>query len=349
MKRRQFLKATSLSLLSTPFMSKNVLAASKKQRLRLALAVPKTFPIWGDGIQRFARNVETLTQGSVKIKVYGAGELMPAFETFDAVRSGDIDMHHSVSYYYQGKVPEAPYFSSIPFGLSPSAMNAWLEFEGQKLWDELLAPYGVQALPCGSPGIQSMGWFKKEISTPEDLKGLKIRIPGIASAVYAKLGAIPVLLPGGEVYTGLTTGMIDAVEWIGPYHDHSMGFHKVAPFLYLGCWHEPGSKFELLFNKEKWQRLSEEQKLAIKICAQETDRWMLSQFEFQNAITLEKIKDEGIVKIKHLSPELRSAFKSASEEILSNLKKASPIAARIHKSIVNFRGLYESYHNKSIV
>ncbi|RMD83909.1 MAG: TRAP transporter substrate-binding protein [Candidatus Dadabacteria bacterium] len=350
MKRRAFLQKSAAGIVvgATAAAPAILRASPRKLRWRLALAVPKTLPVWGEAMERFARSVELMSEGRLKIKVFGAGELVPAFGTFDAVKSGALQMASSASYYYQGKIPESPFFSSIPFGMNAEGMNAWLVAGGgQELWDELMHPHGVTCLPCGKSGYQTTGWFNKEIKSVEDFKGLKIRIPGLAAKVYAKLGAIPVLLPGGEVFTSLSTGVIDAVEWVGPYHDYIMGFHKAAKYFYFGSWHEPGTNLELMINKKAWDSLDESLKLVIKTAASDTDRWMLSKWSAKNAEYLQKIKKEGKVQIKELPISVLKKLKECSDEILAELANSSKMAKKIFESFKSFQKNYEEYNDLS--
>ena len=347
MKRRDFLKSSSaLSLIAGfPLLPKNSSTKKLRLRWRIALVVPKTLPIWGPGIERFASNVEKLTDGQLKIRVYGAGELVPALGTFDAVSSGEVQMGHSAAYYWQGKIPAAPFFTTIPFGMHANGMYAWLESGGQALWDELMQPFNVFCLPCGNPGIQTIGWYRKEIKSLADLKGLKVRIPGLAGKVFEKSGATPVLLPGGELFTSLATGILDAVEWIGPYHDYIMGFHKAAPYYYGTGWHEPGAILELMINKKAWDDLPANIQLAIRIAAAEVDRWMQAQWEAKNAEYLAKIKAEGKIKLLQFPSDVLEEFRKSAKILIDEISATSPLAKRIADSYNNFQTLFDDYQN----
>jgi TRAP-type mannitol/chloroaromatic compound transport system substrate-binding protein len=176
----------------------------------------------------------------MNVSYYAAGERVKAFDSFDAVASGNVQMYHAAEYYWKGKHPGFPYFSAVPFGMTVLEINAWMRYGGgQELWDELGAGFGVKGLLCGNTGSQMGGWFRKEINSVADLKGLKMRIPGLGGKVLAKAGGTAILSPGGEIYTNLERGVIDATEWVGPYNDYKMGFHKVAKYYYYPGWHEP--------------------------------------------------------------------------------------------------------------
>ena len=179
-----------------------------------------------------AKRIEAMSNGRLKIQVYGAGELIPALEGFDAVRAGTVEMNHANSYFWTGKTFAAQYFTAVPFGLNFQGMNGWLyDGGGIPLWHEVYAPFGMVAFPCGNTGVQMTGWFKKEIKSVADFKGLKMRIPGLAGKVYATLGVDVKLLPGGEIFPALERGVIDAAEFVGPYQDRRLGLHKAAKYL----------------------------------------------------------------------------------------------------------------------
>jgi TRAP-type mannitol/chloroaromatic compound transport system substrate-binding protein len=343
--RRTFIKSLGAAGVTSAGLSALPTAAyaQKKLRWRLALAVPKTLPIWGPGIERFADNVKTLTGGGLRIKVYGAGELVPALGTFDAVKAGEIQMGHAASYYWQGKIPATPFFTTIPFGMDANGMNAWLAAEGQALWDELMAPHNVRCIPCGNTGAQTIGWYSKKINSLADLKGLKIRIPGLASKVFQKAGATPVLLPGGELFTSLATGVIDAVEWVGPYHDYTMGFPKAAKYYYGTAWHEPGPTLELMINNAAWDSLPAEYQTAILVAAGETDRWMHMHWEGKNAEYMEKIDAEGKVTRLEFPDDVLKAFRTYTKEILAEISATSPMAKRIADSYSTYQKRFDAY------
>jgi len=187
---------------------------------KMVTSWPKNFPGLGTSAERLAERINAMSAGRLTVKVYAAGELVPALEVFDAVSRGTAEMGHGTPYYWKGKVPAAQFFSSVPFGLSTLEMNAWLSHGGgQALWDETYAPFGVKPLSAGNTTMQMGGWFNKEINSLDDIKGLKIRMPGLGGEVWSKLGAITVNLPGGEIFTSLQTGAIDATDWVGPYND----------------------------------------------------------------------------------------------------------------------------------
>jgi TRAP-type mannitol/chloroaromatic compound transport system substrate-binding protein len=321
----------------------------KKFQWRMVMVVPKTFKIWGEGMVDFANRVKLMSGGRLEIKVYGGKELVPEMETFDTVKNGTVEMGHSAAYYWQGKLPAAVFFTSVPFGMNTTGMTAWLKAGGgQQLWEELYAEHEVYPLACGNTGIQMGGWFKKEIRSAADFKGLKMRMPGLGGKVIARMGATPELLPGADIFLSLETGVIDATEWVGPYHDFLMGFHKVAKYYYAGGWHEPGSVLELIINKKAWDSLPADLQQIVRSCAAETDRTMYAQWQAKDAEYFKKIQDGGQTIIKEFPAELMSQIKTISAEVLEEVAATGPLAQRIYTSFKDFQGLYENFqrHNE---
>jgi TRAP-type mannitol/chloroaromatic compound transport system substrate-binding protein len=331
--------ATGLS--ASPALAKR----SKRLRWRLAMAIPKTLPVWGECVETFATNLREMSQGQIDIRVYGAGEIVPALEVFDAVKKGRIQLAHSAAYYWQGKMPAAPFFTSVPFGLPADGMRAWMQAGGQKLWDELYAPHNIKPLMAGNTGLQMGGWFNREIKSPKDFKGLKMRMPGLGSKVIEKLGAKPVLVPGGEIYTNLATGVIDATEWVGPFHDYILGLHKAAKYYYYPGWHEPGPALELLINKKSWDGLPAHLQVMFTTAAAALDRDMYAKWVAKDAHYLAKIKKETKVQIKAFPKSVISQLKIASEATLEEVSKANPLSKRIYNSYRSFQAEYNDFQS----
>ena len=216
-------------------------AETKVYRWKLITTWPKNLPGLGVAPERLAEHLRKMSNGRLDIKVYGAGELVGAFEIFDAVSQGTAEMGHGAAYYWRGKLPAAQMFATVPFGMNAQEMNGWLHHGGGlELWRELYAPFNLVPFAAGNSGVQMAGWFNKEINSLADLQGLKMRIPGLGGEVLARAGGVPVALPGSEVYTALQTGVIDATEWVGPYNDLALSLHTAAKYYYYPGWHEPG-------------------------------------------------------------------------------------------------------------
>ena len=241
MKRREFLKTAGVGLAATAVAMPAIAQGSPAISWRLTSSFPKSLDITYGGAEVFAKQVAELTDNRFKINVFAAGEIVPGLQAFDAASNGTVEMAHTVSYYYVGKDPTFAIASSVPFGLNARQQNAWLyQGGGNEAFNEFYKKFNVYGLPLGNTGAQMGGWFRKEVKTPEDLKGLKFRIGGIAGQVLQKLGVIPQQLAGGDIYPSLEKGTIDAAEWIGPYDDEKLGFYKVAPYYYYPGWWEGG-------------------------------------------------------------------------------------------------------------
>ena len=305
---------------------------------KLVTAWPKNYPGLGTGANRFAERVTAMSGGRLTIKVHGAGELVPAMGVFDAVRDGSAEMGHSASYYWKGKHPATPFFTAVPFGLTAQELNSWVNFGGgQELWDELYGEFGLKPLPCGNSGTQMAGWFRKEINSLEDIKGLKIRAPGLAGEVMQRIGATPVQMPGGEVFTSMQTGALDAADWVGPYNDLTFGLHKVAKYYYYPGWQEPGAMLEMMINKEKWDALPEDLQAIVKSAAEAENQHIYDEFTARNAEALKQLVNEHGVELRRLPDEVLEALEKTSQEAVEDLVAGNDQARRIYESYRDFR------------
>ena len=296
---------------------------------RLAMSWPEGTPMLHNAAARFARNVEIMSGGRFEIIVDSPGRHKAPLSVLDMVRSGAYEMGHSASYYYKGKDPATTFFTTTPFGMNPTEMNAWYYYGGGiELLNKVYARHNVVAFPAGNTHIQMGGWFRKEIKSVQDLKGLKIRMPGHAGEVVGRAGMNPVSIPPGELYTALERGTIDAVEWVGPANDIKMGFHKIAPFYYTG-WHEPGAELHVFINKPKFEVLPDDLKAIIVIAAKEVSFDMLSESFYRNAIAWEEMKNQSEIKIRTLPEDVLDLFKKANEELLDEVSAKSQLAMEV--------------------
>ncbi len=307
-------------------------------RWKMVTTWPPNFPVVGEGCNLMAEWVKQMSGGRMEIEVYGGGELIPSLECFDAVRNGAVELGHGASYYWAGKVPAGQFFSSVPFGMNAQQMFAWIiSGGGLTLWEELYEPFGLIPIPGGNTGLQMGGWFNKEINTIEDIKGLKMRIPGLGGKVLAAAGGTSVTVAGGEIYTNLERGVLDATEWIGPYHDYLMGFHEVADYYYYPGWHEPGTVLELTVNKEKFEALPSDLREIIRIAAYRINHWMWTEFDAKNSIYLKKIREEGSTEIKAFPQPVLDALKQSTAAVLDEMVANDPQAAKIYQAYQGFR------------
>ena len=315
---------------------------------RLVTSWPKNYPGLGMAPERIADLVEEMSDGQMKITVYGAEEQVPAFGVFDAVSSGSHQMGHSGGYFWKGKVPAAQFFTSVPFGLTADEINAWVNRGGGlELWREIYAPFNIYPIPAGNTGTQMFGWFNKEINSLEDVKGLKMRIPGIGGEVLKEAGGIPVTLPGGELFTALQTGVIDATEWVGPYNDLTFGFHQAAKYYYYPGWHEPGPMLELLINIDAWNSLPNHLQVIIETATKAVNQDMLDEYLAKNNQALTELVEVHGVELRRLPDDVIEEFREISNKILDDLAKEDETIAKVYKSYLNFKNNVSAYHEIS--
>lgn len=299
---------------------------------------PPGFPVLQKGAERFADNIRAMSNGRLDIKVYAGGELIPPLQAFDAVSQGSVEMGHGSAYYWAGKVPEAQFFSTVPFGMTARGMNAWLyDGGGLELWREIYKPFHVIPFPLGNTGVQMGGWFNKEINSLEDIKGLKMRIPGLGGKVLAKAGGNPILLAGSEVYTALERNTIDATEWIGPYHDQRLGLYRAAKHYYYPGWHEPGTVLELTINQRAWESLPTDLQAIISNAAQAENLRMLSEMEQKNMAALDELRKREGIEIHRFPNEVLSRLKTLTNETLIEEAERDPKFKRVYDAYQNFR------------
>ena len=320
----------------------------KTYKWRLVTSWPKNYPGLGMAPERIADLVEEMSDGQMQITVYGAGEQVPAFGVFDAVSSGSHQMGHSGGYFWKGKVPAAQFFTSVPFGLTADEINAWVNRGGGlELWREIYEPFKIYPIPAGNTGTQMFGWFNKEINSLEDVKGLKMRIPGIGGEVLKKAGGIPVTLPGGELFTALQTGVIDATEWVGPYNDLTFGFHQAAKYYYYPGWHEPGPMLELLINMDAWNSLPKHLQVIIETATKAVNQDTLDEYLARNNQALTELIEVHGVELRKLPDDVIEEFRVISNKILSDLAKEDEVIGKVYDSYIEFKDNVTEYHKIS--
>ena len=338
MKRRDFFLKSAL-LASLGLTSQKTVAAKKPEySWKMVTTWPKNFPGLGTGAENLANLINKLSSGRIKITVYGAGELVPAFEIFDAVSRGIAELGHGSAYYWKGKNESLQFFSTVPFGLTANEMNAWLYYGGgQELWQKVYSKFNLVPMAAGNTGIQMAGWFNKEINSLDDLKGLKMRIPGLGGEVLKRAGGTPVNLPGGELFTALKTGTIDATEWVNPYNDLAFGLHKAAKHYYYPGWHEPGTTLECFLNKEIFDSLPEDLQNIITGAAKIANLDMLSEYIARNNEALKILKDKHKVNIMPLPDEVLEMLHNISNEVISEIAKKDKFSMQVYDSYKNFQ------------
>ncbi|RUM50115.1 MAG: ABC transporter substrate-binding protein [Marinomonas sp.] len=326
-------------------------AAPAKQETiewKMVTTWPKNFPGLGTGAENLANNITEMSGGRLKVKVYAAGELVPPLEVFDAVSRGTAQMGHGAAYYWKGKAPAAQFFTAVPFGMTAQEINSWIYHGGgMKLWEEVYEPFNLKPLTAGNTGVQMGGWFNKEINSLEDFSGLKMRIPGLGGEVLEKLGGSPINLPGGEIFTALQTGTIDATEWVGPYNDLAFGLYKAAKYYYYPGWHEPGSEMELLVNKTAFEALPKDLQAIVRSASRQATQDMLDEFTALNNDALQTLVNEHNVDLRPFPEDVLKALKVASQETLEGVAASDEMSKKVYESFKAFLGKVSQWHDVS--
>ena len=313
-------------------------------RWKLITTWPKNLPGLGVAPENLAKRISEMSNGRLNIKVYGAGELVGAFEIFDAVSQGTAEMGHGAAYYWRGKLPVAAMFSTVPFGMTAQEMMGWLhQGGGVELWRELYALFNLRPFPGGNTGVQMAGWLNKEINSLSDLQGLKMRIPGLGGEVLKRAGGEPVSLPGGEVFTSLQSGLIDATEWVGPYNDLALGLHTVAKYYYYPGWHEPGPSLETLVNQDAWDSLPADLQAIVEAACLAMDTEVMAEFTARNATALNSLINEHGVELRRLPDDVVQRLSELSAEVVNEMAGDDPLAQRIVKSYQEFAASAKPY------
>jgi TRAP-type mannitol/chloroaromatic compound transport system substrate-binding protein len=289
-----------------------------------------------------------MSAGRLVIEVYGAGEMVPAMQVFDAVSQGTAQMGHGAAYYWAGKLPVAAFFTTVPFGLTAQEMNAWLHHGGgMELWRKAYEPFNLVPLAAGNTGVQMAGWFNREINSMDDIVGLKMRMPGLAGKVLERAGGTAVTIAGGEIYTSLQTGVIDATEWVGPYNDRAFGLHEVGKYYYYPGWHEPGPTLELLVNKTAWDQLPADLQQIVTVAARAVNQDMLDEYTALNNRALQELVVKHGVQLRKLPPEVLARLQQISSAVVAEMAADDAQVAEVYRSYQAFRNNVESYHRIS--
>ncbi|MCW9014899.1 MAG: TRAP transporter substrate-binding protein [Gammaproteobacteria bacterium] len=338
MKRRDFIKTAGASgLLAGSTVMAPAVHAKSKIKWKMVTTWPKNFPGLGTGANNLAKLITDMSGGRLKVKVYGAKELVPAFEVFDAVSRGTAQMGHGASYYWKGKSEAAQFFAAVPFGLTAQEMNAWLYHgDGMKLWQETYQPFGVIPAAAGNTGVQMAGWFNREINTVSDLNGLKMRIPGLGGEVLKRAGGTPVSLPGGEIFTSLKTGAIDATEWVGPYNDLAFGLHKAAKYYYYPGWHEPGTTLEALINQQAFNALPKDLQSIVSNACKVVNQDMLTEYTARNQMALDTLVNKHKVDLRKLPDKVLDKLKQLSHEVVNDVAAKDAMTKKVYQSFNKF-------------
>jgi TRAP-type mannitol/chloroaromatic compound transport system substrate-binding protein len=299
---------------------------------------PKLLPGPGMSAERIAERIATMSGGRLQITVHAAGEVVPAFEVLDAVGGGVADMGHTAAFYWQGKQPATNFFTTVPFGLTPAEHVAWVDAGGgQALWDALYAPFGVKPFMGGNTGVCMGGWFRRELNSADDIKGLKIRSLGLGGEVYRRLGATPQTTSPGEMLTSLQSGLIDGAEFVGPGTDIALGLYRVAPFYYYPGFNKPNGTGECIVSLKAWEALDGEGKAIVAhACATEAN-FALAEMERLNAEALAALIERHAVQLRSFPADVVSAARKVSAEVLGELAARGEMTRKVHDSYAAFR------------
>ena len=348
--RRKFLKAATATGVAAVAASSLAAPAVAAERVEAAMVAtwPRDFPGLGTGAQRLAKRLSDMSDGRIQVTYYAANERVKAFDSFDEVASGNSQMYHGADYYWNKKHPAFNYFTAVPFGFTYSEMNAWIHFAGgQALWDELTDDYGTQSFICGNTGVQMGGWFNKKIRSANDLKGLKMRMPGLGGQVLGKLGGSPISLPGGQIYENLVSGAIDATEWVGPWNDEAMKFYEAAKYYYYPGMHEPGSTLACGVNKSWFTSLTKTDQMIIKTACAWADEVTMAEYNAKNGAALNRLINDHGVKLEVFNDKVYDAFEKGAAEVYAEVQDHSDLAARVHKAFVKGRAELGAWTNLS--
>lgn len=306
-------------------------------RWRLASSYPRTVDAIFDTATRASESLAAMTDGRFQLRVYEANELVPAFEVMDAVQQGTVQVGHSPSYYYTGKAPVLAFDTCVPFGLNARQQHAWLyDAGGLELVREIFSDFNILPFPAGNTGAQMGGWFRREIDTPEDLNGLKMRIPGLGAEVMDRMGVTVQNLAAGEIYQALERGAIDATEWVGPYDDEKLGFQNAARFYYYPGWWEPGPSTTFQVNQDAWASLPSTYQAAFQVAVRSAAHGVETTYDARNPAALRRLV-EGGVQLRAFSPAIMEASRVASQEILEERAAEDATYRRVYEHWSQFR------------
>ena len=337
MKRRQFLQATAIGAASTAVAAPAIAQSMPEIKWRLQSGFPKSLDTIYGAAEVMAKFVSEATDGKFQIQPFAAGEIVGQPQIADAVGNGTVELGHTCSYYYFGKDPTFALGTAAPFGLNARQMNAWLyQGGGNELLNEFYAKHNLYGMPAGNTGVQMGGWFRKEIKTVQDLQGLKMRIAGIAGLVLQKLGAVPQQIPGGDIYPALERGTIDAAEWVGPYDDEKLGFHKVAQYYYYPGWWEGGPMLHNFINLAKWNELPRTYQSIVSSASHVANTWMQARYDAGNPAALRRLVGGGAQLRPFSQPVLEACYRAANE-VYAETSAANADFKKVYDAMLPFR------------
>jgi TRAP-type mannitol/chloroaromatic compound transport system substrate-binding protein len=338
MKRREFLKAAGAGITASTIAAPAIAQSMPELRWRLTASWPKSLDTLYGGCEYFAKRIAEITDNRFQIQVFAAGEIVPGLQVLDAVQNGTVEMGNTALYYYWGKDPAFTFGTALPFGLNARQMNSWLRFGGgADLLNELLKNFNCTGVAAANTGAQMGGWFRKEIKSVDDLKGLKMRIGGFAGTIVSKLGLVPQQLAAGDIYPALEKGTLDACEWVGPHDDEKLGFYKVAKYYYYPGWWEGCGQAHNIINLTKWNELPKSYQSAILTASGDAWEWVIGKYDYANPAALKRLLSQG-VQLRGFPQDAMEACYKVAIDIYADLSQTNPHFKKLYDSLVAFRG-----------
>jgi TRAP-type mannitol/chloroaromatic compound transport system substrate-binding protein len=341
MNRRKFVRTAGVgaaAAAATSVAAPAIAQSMPELKWRLASSFPKSLDTIFGAAEIVSKVCAEATDNKFQVRVFGAGEIVPGLQVADAVQNGTVECGHTASYYYVGKDPTFAFGTALPFGLNARQQDAWVTHGGGKqLLNEFYKDYNIYAIATGNTGAQMGGWFRKEIKTPDDFKGTKMRIGGFAGQVLTKLGLVPQQIAGGEIYPALEKGTIDAAEWVGPYDDQKLGFNKVAPFYYYPGWWEGGPMLHTFVNLAKWNELPKPYQAVLEAACAQAHTWMVAKYDAQNPKALRELVAGGTKLQAFPAPVMEACFNAANEIYADTMSKNEKFK-KIYEPWKAFRG-----------
>ncbi|MCP1675371.1 TRAP-type mannitol/chloroaromatic compound transport system substrate-binding protein [Natronocella acetinitrilica] len=350
MKRRRFLTGAGAgaTVAASTVFSPHVFAQNRRFRLEMVTSWPEALTNLYGTAQYFAKRIEEMTDGDVTVRTYPAGAQVSPFEVYDAVSNGAFECCHTAPYYFIGKTPAHGFYTAIPFGLTLPEQDSWMiAGNGQALWDELNARDNMIAYPGGNTGAQTGGWFNKEINSPDDLRGLRMRFPGHGGRVMAAAGVNIQQLPGGEVFTAMERGVLDAAEWVGPFDDQILGMHRVARYYYMPSWAEPSAMLGFYFNLDVWGDMPDDIKHQIRACCYESNAWMSAQYQAKNPVALTELVEEHGIEVKDFPESVMDAFREGARVVHEEDMEASSMYRTIYEDWAQHRDIVRGWNART--
>lgn len=346
MKRRKFLRgalAAPASVLAAGGLARaerttTPALGQARRELRMVTAWPKGFPGLGTGAERLARAITEATEGALTIRVFAAGELVPAAQAFDAVIDGTADLYHAPDYYFRDKSKAFNFFTTIPFGMTAGEMDAWIHYGGgQQLWDEVSAPFGIKPFLAGNSGVQAFGWFRKEIKAIEDFRGIRLRTSSLGGEVLRVFGVNPIALPPNEIFAAFKAGEIDAAEWVGPWNDLALGLHKFARYYYFPGVMEPSAALTCGFSKRIWDELPTGHKRIVADAVAADNSLMQAEFSARNNDAFATLRADHGVQIRRLSEDIVRQLGAAASDVVAKIGNTDATTRKVYESFLAFR------------